>query len=137
MAQFKADDLAREMKRWARLDAHHFVRPDWRRHVKPGSEAAAVFEIYERKYRADQARVPRRSRDGGQWTDEGRGGRSEERSPVQTAGRISPARAEECEFMHRQDLFICRATQSAACYEQANLRYSNCTNGRQIPPLNF
>jgi hypothetical protein len=137
MAPIKEEYLDRELKRWARPDAQNFVRPDWRRHVKPGSEAAAVFEIYERKYRADQVRVPRGSREGGQWTDEGGGGGSEERSPVQTAGRISPARAEECEFMHRQDLFICRATQSPVCYGQANLRYSNCTNGRQIPPLNF
>ena len=130
--------------------------------MKPGSDAAMVFEIYKQKYRPDQARVPPGSRDGGQWVDEGGGSTSNTGGGVsptggindprvlsdaipnnyyrpgsQVAGRISRARAEECEFMHRQDLFICRATQSAVCYEQANLRYSNCTNGRQIPPLNF
>jgi hypothetical protein len=76
MPIFKPEYLAREMKRWARPDAANFVRPDWRRFVKPGSDVATVFEIYERKYRPDQARVPPGSREGGQWVDEGGDGGS-------------------------------------------------------------
>lgn len=71
MAQFKTEYAERELKRWARPDARNFVQPDWRHYVKPESDAAAVFDIYERKYRPDQARVPAGSREGGQWTGEG------------------------------------------------------------------
>jgi hypothetical protein len=46
----------REQSRWTRPDAFNFVRPDWRRHVKAGSDAADVFTRYERKWRPDQAR---------------------------------------------------------------------------------
>lgn len=73
MAHNKREALEREIRRWARPNAHLFARPDWRRFVKPGSDAAMVFEIYEQKYRPDQARVPPGSRDGGQWVDEGGG----------------------------------------------------------------
>jgi type II secretory pathway pseudopilin PulG len=59
---------AHQLKRWMAPNAHHFVRPDWRRHVTPGSEAAALFELYERKYREDQLRD-----DHGRFADEGRG----------------------------------------------------------------
>lgn len=45
-----------QLKRWMRPDAHHFVRPDWRQCVSPKSSVAAVFELYERKYRDDQLR---------------------------------------------------------------------------------
>lgn len=65
--------LEHERKRFTRLDAHRFLRPDWRRFVVPGSELAAYYESIEQKYRPDQARVPA----GGQWTDEGgTGGRA-------------------------------------------------------------
>ena len=67
MSPFKSAYLEHELKRWMRPDAHHFVRPDWRRCVKPGSELASVFELYERKYRPDQLRD-----DQGRWADEGR-----------------------------------------------------------------
>ena len=62
-----------------RADAHLFVRPDWRRYVAVGSEADSLFELYERKYRPDQARVPAGSREGGQWTDDEAQGDSTER----------------------------------------------------------
>ena len=74
MPPFRDAALAHELKRWMRPDAHNFMRPDWRRYVAPGSEAASVFEIYEQKYRPDQARD-----DHGRWTDEG-GGRSSQHS---------------------------------------------------------
>ena len=74
-----------------RPDAHHFVRPDWRRHVKPGSDLASVFELYERKYRQDQLRD-----DHGRWTDEGGGAgggsssRGTESEPTAGSGRSDP-----------------------------------------------
>ena len=84
MGPIKPEYLAREQKYWMRHDAHKFIRPDWRRFVKPGSETAAVFEVYEQKYRPDQARVPSGSRDGGQWVDEG--GAVNPRATGQTEG---------------------------------------------------
>ncbi|MBS0249345.1 MAG: hypothetical protein JSR61_22265 [Proteobacteria bacterium] len=158
------DALAeRELLRWMRPDAHRFLRPDWRRHVREDSELAPVLALYEQKYRPDQPRVPAGSREGGQWSAEGGGStpRSAANKPptaspgitdrrvvsdaqptyykpgAKIAARISQSRQEECEIMHRQDLFICQAVQMATCYGQANLRYSNCLQGRQIPPLNF
>jgi hypothetical protein len=71
MAQLRTEYLERALTCWARPDARNFVRPDWRHSVKPESDAASVFDIYERKYRPDQPRVPAGSREGGQWTDEG------------------------------------------------------------------
>ena len=56
MSAIKNAYLEHQIKRWMRPDAHRFVRPDWRRYVAPGSDAAAVFELYERKYREDQLR---------------------------------------------------------------------------------
>ncbi|MBS0536895.1 MAG: hypothetical protein JSR72_22790 [Proteobacteria bacterium] len=127
--------VAREVSRWMRPDAHRFLRPGWRRWVKAESEISTVFDVYERKYREDQPRVPSGSREGGQWT--GEGGSATEKPGPRIAARISKARQQECEFMHRQDLFICQAVQMRTCYGQAYLRYSNCLEGRQIPPLNF
>jgi hypothetical protein len=43
----------------------------------------------------------------------------------------------ECEDMHRRDLFHCKMVGLPSCYAQAYLRYTNCLNGRQIPPLNY
>jgi hypothetical protein len=43
----------------------------------------------------------------------------------------------ECDHMHQQDLFHCRMVGLPACYAQAYLRYVNCLNGKQIPPLNY
>jgi len=53
-------------------NAHLFIRPDWRRWVTPGSELYSVYELYESKYSPDQPRVPAGSREGGQWTADGR-----------------------------------------------------------------
>jgi hypothetical protein len=69
--------LEHQLKRWMRPDAHHFVRADWRKFVRPGFEAGHPFALYERKYRPDQARMPPGSRDDGQWTDEEGGGGSQ------------------------------------------------------------
>ncbi len=66
--------LERELLRGMRPDAHRYIRADWRRQVKPGSDLWALYERFERKYSPDQARVPAGSREGGQWTDEGGGG---------------------------------------------------------------
>ena len=68
--------LERELKRWTRPNAHHFVRPDWRRFVTTGSELAALYERYERKYSPDQPRVPAGSSEGGRWTSGGGGAAS-------------------------------------------------------------
>src|SRR3569623_189632 len=127
------DFARREKSRWIRPDAHRFLRPDWRRYVRADSDLAPVLALYERKYRADQPRVAAGCREGGQWT--GEGGSSAEKPPTRVAARISQSRKEACELMHRQDLFICNAVQMPTCYGQANLRYSNCLQGRQIPPL--
>lgn len=70
MNPIKPEVLEYELKRWMRPNAHLFIRPDWRRHVAGGSEAAALYALYERKYRPDQARIPAGSREGGRWTDE-------------------------------------------------------------------
>ena len=43
----------------------------------------------------------------------------------------------ECDDMHRRDLFHCKMVGLPSCYAQAYLRYTNCLNGRQIPPLNY
>jgi len=71
MSAFKNAYLEHQIKRWMASNAHHFVRPDWRRHVQPGSDLASVFELYERKYSPDQPRVPAGSHEGGQWTNDG------------------------------------------------------------------
>jgi hypothetical protein len=66
MSAFKNAYLENELKRWMRPDAHRFIRSDWRRFVKPGSDLWSVYELYERKYRADQPRD-----DYGRWTNGG------------------------------------------------------------------
>jgi hypothetical protein len=66
--------LERALLRGMRPDAHLFVRPGWRRHVRSGFEDDLPFALSEQKYRSDQPRVPAGSREGGQWTDAGGGG---------------------------------------------------------------
>jgi hypothetical protein len=91
MPLFKDAALERELKRWMRSDAGNFLRPDWRRFVKPGSDAAAVFGVYEQKYRPDQLRDEL-----GRWTDEGGGVEGGTQSPAATgeptagSGRSDP-----------------------------------------------
>ena len=58
MPAINAAYLEHQRKRWMRSDAHHFVRPDWRKSVRPGFENDPPFALYENKYRPDQARVP-------------------------------------------------------------------------------
>jgi hypothetical protein len=144
MLNFKDAARERELKRWMRPDAHNFVRPDWRRYVAPGSEAAAVFKVYEQKYRPDQLRD-----DHGRWADEGGGAEGgspsldatprprSQTKPTDENRRLPTQVADYCDAMHRKDLFICRAVRLRACYEQAYLRLSNCQVGRPIPNLNF
>ena len=140
-----------QLKRWTRPDAHHFVRADWRRQVRPGFEGDHPFALYERKYDPNQARVPSGSPAGGQWTSDNQSnspriadvGSSANapingaKSKVKIAASISPQRLEECEIMRREDEFICKAVQKESCYTQAYLRYSNCLAGRPIPRLFF
>jgi hypothetical protein len=71
MTHTNSDYQARQLKRWTRPDAHRFVRPDWRRFVRPGFERDHPFALCERKYSADQPRVPAGDPAGGQWTSAG------------------------------------------------------------------
>jgi hypothetical protein len=57
--------LERALLRGMRPDAHLFVRPGWRRHVRSGFEDDLPFSLYEQKYRSDQPRLPAGSREGG------------------------------------------------------------------------
>jgi hypothetical protein len=54
--------------------------------------------------------------------------------PIPTARKVDQA---ECDEMHRRDLFQCKMVGLPSCYAQAYLRYTNCLNGKQIPPLNY
>jgi hypothetical protein len=130
MARIAQEAIEYEIKR--------FLRPDWRRFWKPGRENDPLYKLYEsveRKFDPNQPRVPNGQPDGGQWTNSD-GGTAAEPLPS-TNGRISRQVALDCDLMHRQDLFICRAVRLRACYEQAYLRLTNCQVGRPIPPLNF
>ena len=73
--------LEYERKRWLRADAHRFIHAGWRRFVKPGSDLAALYEGFERKYRPDQPRVPPGHPEGGQWTSEAGGGQTDSPRP--------------------------------------------------------
>jgi hypothetical protein len=135
MARIKPDALAREISR--------FVRPDWRRFWKPGHERDPLYRLYEsieRKFDPNQPRVPKGEANGGQWTREGAASPAASAAATLSDVRqawISRQVALDCDKMHRQDMFICRAVRLRACYEQAYLRLSNCQAGRPIPPLNF
>jgi len=64
------------------------------------------------------------------------------RAPFESGGESIPTAGKkvdqaECDDMHRRDLFHCRMVGLPSCYAQAYLRYTNCLNGRQIPPLNY
>jgi hypothetical protein len=75
--------LEHERQRFVRHDAHRFLRPDWRRFMCSKEENHALYQFYkriERKYSADQPRVPKGNPDGGQWTSDTRtGGRQDPR----------------------------------------------------------
>jgi hypothetical protein len=83
MTEFKNAEMEQQRRRWMRPNAHLFIRPDWRRYVRPGFEHDFAFELYERKFSPDQPRVPAGSSDGGQWTSES-GGTGGEPSPGST-----------------------------------------------------
>ena len=83
--------LAHELRRWMRPDAHRFIGLGWRRLLKPGSEAAALFSRYEAKYRPDQPRVPAGVREGGQWTTDGGGAGSSHRSSGDAGSASKPS----------------------------------------------
>lgn len=90
------------------------------------------------KYSPDQPRVPAGNPDGGQWTsDAGTDSADSQPTDISGARRVSPGVEAECEAQYKQDVFVCNAFQSRACFAQATLRYANCLAGLQIPPLNF
>lgn len=76
MPRIDAAYLAHQRKRWMRPNAHLFIRPDWRRFVRPGDRDSHPFALYERKYRPDQLRD-----EIGRWADEGGAGK-----PTPSAG---------------------------------------------------
>jgi len=131
--------LDEQTRRW--------MRPDWRKWWKPGYENDPVykeFERVERKYRADQLRVPRGSERVGQWADEGAGagGAASGAKPANVAkpkqriaARISPQRKAQCEEQLRLDEFICRTVGTNSCWGQAYFRYSQCLIGGYVPPI--
>ena len=138
MPQIRQDYLDHELRCW--------MRPDWRKFWRPGYESDPLykeFERIERKFSPEQPRVPAGVSEGGRWTSSTGGAGSATRfapsedRPGTANGRISRQVVLDCDAMHRQDLFVCRAVQMRTCYEQAYLRLSNCQNGRPIPPLNF
>jgi hypothetical protein len=141
-----------QLQRWMRPDAHHFVRADWRRHVRPGHERDLPFALYERKYSADQPRVPSGSLAGGQWTSDGGASSVADGSNdshvmsdamsgnfykpgQQFAARISPQRRAECEEQYRKDTFICNLIRTESCWSQASFRLAQCLIGGYVPPL--
>jgi hypothetical protein len=68
--------LKHQKQRFMRPDAARFMRPDAIRYVRPDlfrwlPARNLGNHVYERKYSADQPRVPAGNPDGGQWTDEG------------------------------------------------------------------
>jgi hypothetical protein len=136
MAHFKDAYTEHQLKRWMRPDAHHFVRPDWRRLLRPGYESDFPLKIYERKYSLDQPRVPAGSSDGGQWTS---GGSGADAKPSPSGSRdephISRRVAEDCELLKRLDRFTCQSVRTRSCWAQANFRYSQCLIGGYIPPI--
>jgi hypothetical protein len=63
MTQFRRAALDHAARRW--------LRPDWRRFFRPGSQNDPLYQYYERierKYDPNQPRVPAGTSEGGQWT---------------------------------------------------------------------
>jgi hypothetical protein len=59
---------------------------------------------------------------------------SNDRVQVAARKRVDTA---ACEEQRMQDEFHCRMVGLSSCWAQAMLRYSNCLQGRPIPPLNY
>jgi len=75
-----------------RPDARRFFLPDWRRYFRAGHEHDPLYQLYdriERKYSADQPRVPPGNPDGGQWTDNDNGDRRNDPRIISDATRDS------------------------------------------------
>jgi hypothetical protein len=95
------------------------------------------------KYSPSQPRIPAGNPDGAQWS----GGQGEEQGDMPqkpepgamrlSARRISREREAFCEQQYKRDTFHCTMVGLVACHSQAMLRYSNCLNSRQVPPLNY
>jgi hypothetical protein len=90
-----------------------------------------------KNFNPNQPRIPRGLSDGGQWTIAGGEALNQEPTVRIAARRISPAREAECEEQYSRDIFQCRMVGLPECYAQAALRYSNCLQGLQLPPLNY
>jgi Bacterial toxin 44 len=61
MTDFHPVWLEGQRQRFMRHDAHMFIRPDWRRYVKPGHVHDHRFALIERKAGLERARMPSRS----------------------------------------------------------------------------
>jgi hypothetical protein len=126
MRQFNRAALDGAAQRW--------LRPDWRRFFRPGSQHDSLYQYYERierKYDPGQPRVPAGVREGGQWTSGGGGDASAStlrsgsgdqssrpqlqrrettgsgagaRNGTKIAGRISPALEAECLELQQKTL---------------------------------
>jgi hypothetical protein len=62
--------LAHARRRWMLPNASLWLRPDYQKWVRPEPTWRAA-DFYERKYNADQPRVPKGNPDGGEWTSGG------------------------------------------------------------------
>ncbi|MGH6682332.1 MAG: hypothetical protein ACRECA_00155 [Pseudolabrys sp.] len=63
-----------QRRRWLRPNAHLYVHPDAARWLQPDQRLWQGPDFAERKYNADQPRVPAGNSDGGQWTTVSSGG---------------------------------------------------------------
>ena len=92
-----------------------------------------AFQIQQilRKYRPDQLRVPAGNADGGQWVEEGGGGRT------RIAGTYDPSRAAICEAQQIKDEELCRIARSPICWGLAKERYAACMRNNYLPVLRF
>jgi hypothetical protein len=92
MPRIDAAYVAHQRKRWMRPNAHLFIRPDWRRFVRPGGQKDHPFALYERKHRPDQLRD-----EIGRWADEGGEG-GQETSPKEGEDDRIPANAKPVQY---------------------------------------
>jgi hypothetical protein len=61
----------------------------------------------------------------------------DDQQSIDVAARRSSARETECDEQYERDIFHCNMIGSAACYQQAMLRYANFLAGLPIPPLSY
>jgi hypothetical protein len=157
MAQIRQAALDYQARRW--------LRQDWRRFWRPGSQNDPLYryyEVIERKYDPAQPRVPAGQWEGGQWTSGSgataartganptnghaaskprpskpftTGSGSTDQNQTKVASRISPEREAECKELERRDAVICNLMKTNSCWRQAAFRYSQCLIGGYIPPI--